>query len=170
MIDVGILGSAADKRLIELILRFVTLGSVLVGAAAIFIALRNNTRQLGAQIFLSYSERMHKLRISLHSNYYETRLSGAAQGLLDPEARRYVIEILQLVFELHALKRHGYVDRQIWRVWEPDIDRLLRGDAARREWPALAREYATHPKFVKWVEQRQGSAGDSAQANPSPDE
>ncbi len=156
-------------RLIELILRFVTLGSVLVGAAAIFIALRNNTRQLGAQIFLSYSERIHNLRLSLPNDYYDNGLSVAEQGLLDPEMRRYVIEILQLVFELHALKRHGYVDKQIWRVWEPDIDRLLRGAAARREWPVLAREYATHPKFVTWVEQRQGPAGDSAQAAASPD-
>jgi len=162
--------SSGGARLVELILRFVTLGSVLVGAAAILIALRNNTRQLGAQIFLSYSERIHKLRLSLPHDYYDNRLSGAAQGVLDPETRRYVIEILQLVFELHALKRHGYVDKQIWLVWEPDIDRLLRGAAIRREWSLLAREYATHPKFVTWVEQRQGSAGDSAQAHPSRDD
>jgi len=147
------------KRLIELVLRFVTLGSVLVGAAAIFIALRNNTRQLGAQIFLSYSDRIHKLRLSLPHDYYDSRLAGGADGVLNPETRRFVIEILQLVFELHALKRHGYVDKQIWRVWEPDIDRLLRSPAVRREWPSLEREFATHPKFVTWVEQRQGSAG-----------
>jgi hypothetical protein len=147
-----------DTRLLELILRFVTLGSVLIGAAAIFIALRNNTRQLGAQIFLSYSERIHNLRLSLPNDYYDHRLSGTAQGLLEPETRRYVIEIIQLVFELHALKRHGYVDKEIWRVWEPDINRLLRGAAARREWPLMAREFATHPKFVQWVELRQGLA------------
>jgi hypothetical protein len=65
------------------------------------------------------------------------------------------LELLQLVFELHALKRHGYVDRKIWRVWEPDIDRLLDTDTVRREWSVLSREFATHPKFIAWVVQKQ---------------
>jgi hypothetical protein len=136
----------------------VTLGSVLIGAAAIYTALRNNTRQLGAQIFLSYSDRIQALRRSLPVDYTPERF-GASSEALTPEARRYVAEVLQLVFELHALKRHGYIDKHIWRVWEPDIDRLLRSAAVRREWPLLQREFDTHPKFITWVGARQVTAG-----------
>ena len=147
-------------------LRFVTLGSVLIGAAAIYTALRNNTRQLGAQIFLSYSDRIHQLRLKLPDEYYNDRLNV----VLNPETRRFVVEILQLVFELHALKRHGYVDKQIWRVWEPDIDRLLRSAAVRREWPMLERGFATHPKFTAWVVERQsGPDGGDRGASHSDD-
>jgi hypothetical protein len=148
-------GRLRGEPLIDLILRFVTLGSVLIGAAAIYTAVRNNTRQLGAQIFLSYSDRIQTLRRTLPGGYVPDRFIANGEALT-PEARRYVMEVLQLVFELHALKRHGYVDKHIWRVWEPDIDRLLRSGVVRSEWPTLNREFETHPKFVAWVASRQG--------------
>jgi hypothetical protein len=140
--------------LLDLILRFITLGSVLIGAAAIYTAVRNNTRQLGAQIFLSYSSRLHDLRRSLSDEHYHDRLTDDFDGEAS-ETRRFVSDVVQLVFELHALRRHGYVENNIWRVWEADINRLLRTPGVRREWPILQREYATHPKFVVWVLEKQ---------------
>jgi hypothetical protein len=136
-------------RLLDLILRFITLGSVLIGAAAIYTAVRNNTRQLGAQIFLAYTSRLHELRQSLSDEVYHDRL--ADDGPASVETQRFVRDVVQLVFELHALRRHGYVENKIWRVWDADIDRLLKAPRVRREWPRLQLEYATHPKFVAWV-------------------
>ena len=128
---------------------------MLIGAAAIYTAVRNNTRQLGAQIFLSYSDRIQTLRRTLPGGYIPDRFTANSEALT-PEARQYVVEVLQLVFELHALKRHGYVEKHIWRVWEPDIDRLLRSGVVRSDWLILRREFETHPKFTSWVENRQG--------------
>lgn len=133
---------------------------MLVGAAAIYTAVRNNTRQLGAQIFLSYSERLHKLRRSLSDEYYHDRLAAEGNGPASLETRRFVNDIVQLVFELHALRRHGYVENKIWRVWEADIHRLLRSPVVWREWPQLQREFDTHPKFVGWVAEIQAGRTD----------
>ena len=68
--------------------------------------------------------------------------------------------MLQLVFEVHALRRHGYVETRIWRVWEPDLNRLLTSPLVRREWPRLEQEFSTHPKFVAWVLGKQAGLPD----------
>jgi hypothetical protein len=44
--------------MLEYILKFGAAGSLLIGVLAIYFAVRNNTFQLGAQIFLSYSDRV----------------------------------------------------------------------------------------------------------------
>ena len=48
--------------MLEHILRFMTLGSIIVGMAAIYAALHTNNRRLGADIFLRYSDRVSDLR------------------------------------------------------------------------------------------------------------
>jgi hypothetical protein len=47
---------------LDFALKLGTIGSVLVGAVAVYIAFGNNSRQIGAPIFLSYSDRIHHLR------------------------------------------------------------------------------------------------------------
>src|ERR1700761_2045756 len=50
------------RFVLDHILRFVTLGSIIVGMAAIYAALHTNNRRLGADIFLRYSDRVSDLR------------------------------------------------------------------------------------------------------------
>jgi hypothetical protein len=141
----------------DVILQFVTLGSVIIGAAAIYIAVRNNSRQLGAQIFLAYSQRIHALRLSISDEAYGNRLVPDLDVELSVESRRVVYQTLQLIFEVHALKRYGYIDKHIWLVWEPDINRLLQSKSVGHEWPRLEQDFATHPRFVDWVKSKQMS-------------
>ena len=57
-------GFAAEGEIAMLdhILRFMTLGTIIVGITAIYTALHTNNRRLGADIFLRYSERISGLR------------------------------------------------------------------------------------------------------------
>jgi hypothetical protein len=49
-------------RVLDHILKFMTLGTVIVGSIAICTALHTNNRRLGADIFLRYSDRISDLR------------------------------------------------------------------------------------------------------------
>jgi hypothetical protein len=51
--------------MLDHILKFMTLGTVIVGSMAIYTALHTNNRRLGADIFLRYSDRISDLRRSL---------------------------------------------------------------------------------------------------------
>jgi hypothetical protein len=46
---------------LDQILKFMTLGTVIVGSIAIYTALHTNNRRLGGDIFLRYSDRISDL-------------------------------------------------------------------------------------------------------------
>ncbi len=76
-----------NNDIFDLILKFITIGSVLTGGIAIYIAVRNNSRQVGAQIFLAYSDRIRALRVALGDENYPPRA---------------LLEAMFLIFEFYA--------------------------------------------------------------------
>ena len=52
------LNSLREAVLLEIILRMMTTGSVIVGAGAVYAAILTHNRQIGTQIFLAYSDRL----------------------------------------------------------------------------------------------------------------
>jgi hypothetical protein len=122
--------------MLQHLLNFVTLGSVCVAAIATYITVRHNSRQLGAEIFLSYSDRVRELReaAALQSHDIEVTLRATF-----------------LVFELYELRRRGYISTAIWSIWDRDITDLLRTDNFRAQWGTLEARLRNHVHFVKWV-------------------
>jgi hypothetical protein len=147
---------------LDIILKVVTAGSIVTGLIAIHIALRNNNRQIGAQIFLAYSDRIHKLRHSLPLDADIYQLPEEITGEAVETARRAIITSYYLIFEFHALRRHGYVADAIWSIWEADITRLLATTAFRREWPSVCRSFENHRHFSQWVTSLHRSEPDTA--------
>jgi hypothetical protein len=128
---------AIGKHMIEHLLSFVTLGSVCIAGIATYITVRNNNRQLGAQIFLAYSDRVREIRQSavLNTGDLEATLSATF-----------------LVFELYELRRRGYVSSAIWSIWDRDIGDLLRTQKFQAQWTTLKDRLRNHVHFVDWVD------------------
>jgi hypothetical protein len=134
------------------ILKFMTLGTVIVGSIAIYTALHTNNRRLGADIYLRYSDRISDLRRSLPiTAFIEKNAPGTIE--MTPEERRTVHEIIYSIFELYELKVHGFLPPAIWKIREPDIERLLALPLFRQELPALQDRFLRHPRFGIWLEQ-----------------
>jgi hypothetical protein len=132
------------------VLKFVTLGTVIISAIAIYIALHTNNRRLGADIFLKYSDRISGLRRNLPTGAM-FRESGPILATT-PEERRAAHEAIYSIFELYELKVHGFVPAAIWKIWEPDIERLLSLPIFRQELMELNGAFVGHPRFEKWAE------------------
>jgi hypothetical protein len=130
---------AGYMHLIDLILKLGTLATLLVGGIAVYIAVRNNSRQLAAQIFLTYSDRLRAVRRS------------AANDFSRPEA---ILEAVYLIFEFHSLRRRGYVPNPVWRIWEADMTDLLNTAAFVDLWPKMQPRFENHPHFLAWVAER----------------
>jgi hypothetical protein len=143
-----------ERDLLDAILKYLALVSVITSATAIYIALLINKRRLGAQIFLTYTDRIFNVRHGLPAESYLNRL-GQPKRELTAEERRAVHETLYLIFEFHALRRQGYVARNIWQIVEPDVERLLRSAIVVAEWTSIQEEFEMHPEFVSWVSQKQ---------------
>jgi hypothetical protein len=146
----GIHLAGPEAQLFDIVLKIIANLGVIVGGTAVYIALRSNSRQLGAQIFLTYSNRIHQLRQTLAIDVDVYRPFSDVTDL-DPEARRVVVEALYAIFEFYSLRRQGYVATAIWSIWEPDMARLLSTAAFRHEWSLLRKRFETHPHFIAWV-------------------
>jgi hypothetical protein len=131
-------------KMLEHLVNYFTLGSVCVAALAAYIAVRNNSRQLGAQIFLAYSNRVREIRESIARNAEDFEANLAATFL---------------IFELFELRQRGYVENRIWTIWDQDISELLRRECFRAHWPKIKPRLLHHAHFVNWVSaQLSGSA------------
>src|SRR5215469_3605275 len=119
--------------MLDYVLKFVAVGSLAIGAIAIYITFRHNARQLGAQIFLAYSERVRAIRQS----------ASARDG--DAEA---VATATFLIFDFFELKRRGFVSRSIWSIWDRDIADLLRTEHFRQHWDKTRLRFQNHPHFL----------------------
>jgi hypothetical protein len=128
-----------------------TLGTILVSSIAIYAALHTNNRRLGADIFLRYSDRVSDLRRRLPVSAFLER--GAAGDIeITADERRAVHEIINATFELYELKVHGYFPPPIWKIREPDIERLLSLPVFQQELASMEGRYAGHPRLAAWLE------------------
>lgn len=138
--------------MLDHILKFVTLGTIMVGITAIYTALHTNNRRLGADIFLRYSDRISDLRRSLPmAAFFDGGVTGTIEMTL--EERRIVHEIIFSIFELYELKVHGFVPPTIWKIREPDIERVLSLPVFKQELAAVQGRFAKHPRFAAWLDQ-----------------
>ncbi len=137
--------------MIDHILKFMTLGTVLISAIAVYTALHTNNKRLGADIFLRYSDRISNLRSSLPATAFrDVDVTGSVESTA--EERRVVQEAIYSIFELYELKLHGFVPKTIWSIWEPDIVRLLGLQSFQRELGTLKSRFEGHPRFSGWIE------------------
>ena len=134
------------------ILKFMTLGTIIVGSIAIYAELHTNNRRLGADIFLRYSDRISDLRRGLPTTAF---FEGSATGSMEmaPEERRAAREVIYSIVELYELKVHGFLPSEIWKIREPDIEALLALPVFRQELAVLQNRFARHPRFAARVEQ-----------------
>jgi len=116
-------------------LKFMTLGTIIVGSIAIYAALHTNNRRLGADIFLRYSDRTSDLRRSLPTTAF---FEGSATGSMEmaPEERRAAHEVIYSIFELYELKVHGFLPSAIWKIRSPTWKRFLLCQPFARNWPS----------------------------------
>ena len=139
-------------QVLDHILRFMTLGTVIVGSIAIYAALHTNNRRVGAEIFLKYSDRISDLRRNLPIAAFVER-DVPCNLDMTPEERRAAHEIIYSIYELYELKVHGFLPSAIWKIREPDIERTLSLPSFRQELAALEGRFTRHPRFASWLEQ-----------------
>ncbi|MET3723529.1 hypothetical protein ABIC35_001434 [Sphingomonas trueperi] len=142
--------------MLETVLRLMTTGGVFVGMIAVYVGMRNNTRQLNAQIFLSFSDRLQTIRHMLR-----TELLPIWTAELPPEEVARILpgllQVLHLILELYELREQGYVRPRMWKIWSRNIDRFLTCPIVRSLNDEIRLEFSGHDRFIAWIEERQAS-------------
>ncbi|KUR79012.1 hypothetical protein AQZ49_06240 [Novosphingobium sp. FSW06-99] len=138
-----------------------TTGSVFVGASAVYAAVHNHNRQLNAQIFLNYSDRLQVIRRSMRSDLMLTRQTATPDDQ-PQDIPVGALETLHLIFELFELKDQGYVTQKTWTVWSRDINRFLASPIIQLGRDQIAQEFDGHTHFMDWIDSKIGALSATA--------
>ena len=128
------------------------IGTLLIGSLGIFVALRNQRRQLNAQMFIEFSNRFQQL---LRTFPKEAWLANHAASLPLPPSSSELTECtlycIHFVADVYYLHRGGYVSAKLWRLWERDIKRTLTGPVFQRELRAVEIEFSQDSEFLGYL-------------------
>ena len=127
-------------------------GTIAIGAVGIFVALRNQHRQLNAQMYIEFSGRFQEL---LRSFPTEAWLANADPSQPMPAPTKEVTECtlyaLQFLADIYHLHKGGYLSANLWKLWERAIKKILAGRVFRREWETLSTEFVYSTAFVDYI-------------------
>ncbi len=131
---------------------YATLFGVLLTAAGVFQAIRVYRRQMNAQLFLAYTQRYDEIMGAFPADARGLRLDLTGDPPPEsPELRLAVLRYLNLCSEEFYLYRRGYLARDIWKIWEKELERTLSSPLLLREWPAVRNEFEANAEFARYV-------------------
>lgn len=128
------------------------MGTLIIGSLGIFVALRNQRRQVNAQMFIEFSGRFQELlRVFPTEAWLANR--NPSQPLPPPsrELTDCTLYCLQFVADVYNLHRGGYISTGLWKLWEREIKRTLTGPVFQREWIAIAVEFSGDDELLQYV-------------------
>jgi len=132
---------------------FATLASLIITAFGVWWGIKTYRGQMNAQLFLAFTERYENLMCNAPAEFRAWRLnSDATLSEVTQDVRRSMLGYLNLCSEEYYLWRSGYLNHAIWRIWRDELERTLRSDLFRREWPKLRDEFQSYGHFCDFVD------------------
>ena len=127
-------------------------GTVVVGSIGIVVALRNQNRQLNAQMSLEISGRFQELlRLFPTDAWLANRNPSHPMPDSSSEITECTLYALQFIADVYHLHKVGYISSGLWRLWEREIRSTLSGPVFQREWPEFCAEFNYSPDFVGYI-------------------
>lgn len=131
---------------------YATLASMVTAAFGVWWGVKTYRGQMNAQLFLAFTHRYEDLMRD-SPEFRKWRLNSVATPAeLTEDLRASILAYLNLCSEEYYLWCNGYLDRAIWQVWSHELERTIRSDLIRREWPNLKSEFQSYGHFCEYVD------------------
>ena len=127
-------------------------GTVVVGSFGIYVALRNQHRQLNAQMFVEFSGRFQELLREFPTEAWLANRNPAEP--IPPSSQELtncILYTIQFIYDVYHLHKTGYIAKNLWTLWEREIKNTLSGRVFQREWEKVAAEFAHSREFVQYI-------------------
>jgi hypothetical protein len=152
MNDLAKEGRRLAEMLADILAQVGQAGTVVVGSFGIYVALRNQRRQLNAQMFIEFSGRFQKLLREFPTEaWLANRSANEAIPPSSQELTDCTLYTIQFVYDVYHLHKNGFIAKNLWTLWEREIKNTLSGRVFQREWERVAAEFAHSPEFVQYI-------------------
>ena len=127
-------------------------GTLVVASLGIFVALRNQHRQLNAQMFIEFSGRFQELlRLFPTEAWLANRNPSQPLPPSSQELTDCTLYTIQFIADIYYLHKGGYISKPLWMLWEREIKNTLSGPLFQREWDGVAAEFANNRDFLQYI-------------------
>ena len=139
--------------IIDVLAKLGSAGTIAVGSLGIYVALRNQHRQLNAHTFIEFSKRFQELlRLFPTEAWLANRDSSKPMPPSSQELTDCTRYAMQLIADVYHLRKIGYISTRVWNVWERQIRQTLAGPVFHREWQGVSAEFAYSGHFVRYID------------------
>jgi hypothetical protein len=139
--------------IIDLLAQFGSAGTIAVGSLGIYVALRNQHRQLNAHTFIEFSKRFQELlRLFPTEAWLANRDPSKPMPPSSQELTDCTLYAMQLIADVYHLRSAGYLSKRVWKLWEREIRKTLTGPVFQREWQGVSAEFTHSPDFVGYID------------------
>ena len=136
----------------EVLVQLGQAGTLLIGTLGIGVALRNQRRQLNAQMFIEFSRRFEDLlRLFPTEAWLANRNPGQPLPPPSQELTDCTLYCIQFIADVYYLHKGGYISTNLWLLWEREFKRTLRGPIFAREWGKVALEFSHDRAFIQYI-------------------
>jgi len=126
---------------------------LVLGCVGIWVALLNQRRQLNAQMYIEISGRFQELlRLFPTEAWLANRMPSQPLPPSSQELTDCTLYCLQLIAEVYQLHKSAYITKDLWLLWERDIQHTLTGPVFQREWERLAADFDHNPEFLRYID------------------
>jgi hypothetical protein len=127
-------------------------GTIAVGSLGIYVALRNQHRQVNAQMLIEFSKRFQELvRLFPKDAWFANRNPSRPMPAPSQELTDRTRDAMQLIADVYHLRRIGYISKRVWNLWERQIRQTVAGPIFQREWQGISAEFAYSRDFVRYI-------------------
>lgn len=129
-----------------------TLSASLLG---LIVAIWIHRKQLNAQAFIAYTEKYDSL-VEKMPDYWHHRYDKQYKFPDNDEVSHHKFRAyFHLCSQEFYLYIKGLVARDVWLIWEKEIEENLYTKLLDREWPKLADEFKSYTEFHSYVNEVQ---------------
>jgi hypothetical protein len=136
----------------EILAQVSNAATIAIGGLGVFVALRNQHRQLNSQMFIEFSGRFQELlRLFPTDAWLANRNPCQPMPPPSQELTDCTLYAMQFIADVYRLHKSGYLSKSLWSLWELEIRRTLAGPVFQREWHGVAAEFAHSLDFVEYI-------------------
>jgi hypothetical protein len=138
--------------LVDIIIKFLTLLSIVAGIYTFYRGAKNYDNQMNAQVFLQYAKRYDEIMNSFPKSARLARInSNKALPKQNGELTVCALRYFNLCSEEFYLYQSKYLSQKVWDIWRDEMIRTWRTPLFRREWVKLVDEFDAYSEFQSFV-------------------
>lgn len=129
-------------------------GAALVAIAGLIYQSHSTRKQIKLQNFIEYTKRYQEIILNFPEgiNRSDFVIAGISSKQEQDKTMRYMRAYIDLCFEEHTLHKKGFIDDDLWSIWEGGMKAAFSKPAFKQAWKAIREDTEYGAEFMTFAD------------------